>query len=732
MNDDLRRHLEFLADRGEPRGADAVLAAARHQAAAAARLQRPTFVAAALAAAVLAVLGTTAVVVHEDAGDQQLAGSAATSTTADWDPDDTSEVAAAPTTTTTSTSVPPRLTRTQRASRLQRYSSCNSLVDASRRKALEVVGPYGLPGVAGSVDVVDSGGMSSRRAASGTSSGGSGGATGGPGTELSETGEDVVVGADGGPDTESDTSATNVQEPGIDEPDTVETDGRRLFTLRGGRLWYSTVDNGRARIEDSIALENPNDMVLVGDRMVVFGNRYSEDKQSAVISVVDVRTPKMGVAASLVFDGYHVSARVVDGVVRAVVNAQPSGFHWKFPADESEIARATTATHNRQVVADAPRDTWLPPLVVEDGLRRVRATRSLVDCDAAYHPQRFSGFGLLSVLSLDPAKPDAVTSTTVQADGDRVYASRDTLYVATNGWQRVEGIAKVVPDPVTLVHAFDISDRTTARYTVSGRVQGTTIGQFAFSEHDGHLRVATTMPQTSTTATSESWVTVLRDNGAVLEQVGQVGGLGRDERIYAVRFIGPLGYVVTFRQTDPLYVVDLSNPRVPRVVGELKIPGFSSYLHPIGPGLLLGVGQDADESGRRRGAQVSVFDVSVPTKPTRLHQVTLSQGSASSVDYDHHAFLWWAPTGLALLPVSEYRPEEGTASTGVIGLSAGAAALRELGRIEHPATDRGQAQIERSVVVGSTVFTVSGAGILASDLATLEAGGWSPYPASTE
>jgi uncharacterized secreted protein with C-terminal beta-propeller domain len=698
MNDDLRRRLESLADRGDPRGAETVLAAARRQAAAA--VQRPLYVAAALAAAVLAVLGTTAVVVHEDGGDQRLAGTAATSTTTD----DSAEVMlAAPTTTTPEEA--PRLTREQRASRLRRYSSCDALADASRRKAFEVVGPYGVPTLGGVV-LTDA-------------------------VTTADEGEGSVLALTGG-STKPEFSETNVQEAGVDEPDVVETDGRRLFTIHDDRLWYSTLEDGRARIEGSIVLDDPSDMVLVGDRMVVFGNRFERREPKAVVTVVDVRTPQMGVVSSLVVEGRHVSARVIDGVVRAVVQSSPDDLTWKYPNGDSPAELAAATARNRQMVARAPRDTWLPSLVVEDGRRQVRATRSLVDCNAAYHPQRFAGFGLLTVLTLDPANPDAAKSTAVQADGDRVYASRTKLYVATNGWQRLDNDSRtIVHDPVTQVHAFDITDRTTARYRASGTVRGETIGQFAFSEHDGHLRVASTTPQTETANSSESWVTVLGDNGAALEQVGQVGGLGKGERIYAVRFMGPVGYVVTFRQVDPLYVVDLADPRAPKVVGELKIPGYSSYLHPIGPGLLLGIGQDADDTGRTRGTQVSVFDVSVPSKPVRVHNAALAPGSGSAVDYDHHAFLWWAPTGLALVPVTEYRGP-GTQASRVVGFAAGRDALREIGHIAHPDGGRDWPNhVTRAVVVGRTVFTVSEAGILASDLATLAAGEWSPYPAST-
>jgi uncharacterized secreted protein with C-terminal beta-propeller domain len=121
-----------------------------------------------------------------------------------------------------------------------------------------------------------------------------------------------------------------------------------------------------------------------------------------------------------------------------------------------------------------------------------------------------------------------------------------------------------------------------------------------------------------------------------------------------VRFIGQTGYVVTFRQTDPFYTIDLSNPSLPILAGELKIPGYSAYLHPIGEGLLLGVGQDADLDGRVKGTQVAVFDVTDPSAPRQQDKLTLP-GSYSQAEWDHHAFLYWAATGTAVLPIQQAR-----------------------------------------------------------------------------
>jgi hypothetical protein len=231
-------------------------------------------------------------------------------------------------------------------------------------------------------------------------------------------------------------------------------------------------------------------------------------------------------------------------------------------------------------------------------------------------------------------------------------------------------------------------------------------------------------------------VTVLKETGNAMARIGQVGGLGQGERIYAVRFLGDRGYVVTFRRIDPLYVLDLSDPANPMVTGQLKIPGYSAYLHPMSGDLLIGVGQDATPEGRVTGTQVSLFDVADPTSPKRLQQLTLGAGW-SEAESDHHAFLFWARTGLLVIPVTSYggvpSPQDGAPAPpflGAVGMRVSRDALTEIGRITHPAPSTGYSggtSLRRSMVIGPSVLTVSDAGVKASALDTLADRAWVPF-----
>jgi len=223
--------------------------------------------------------------------------------------------------------------------------------------------------------------------------------------------------------------------------------------------------------------------------------------------------------------------------------------------------------------------------------------------------------------------------------------------------------------------------------------------------------------------------------------VGIDARLGEMERIYAVRFIGPVGYVVTFRQTDPLYTLDLSDPSHPRVVGALGLTGYSAYLHPVSATRLIGVGQNADSVGHVLGAQVSLFDVSDLAAPSRLATYALAS-SVSAAGVDPHAFLYWPADQLVVVPIQGWGMIDAGATagsaqpaqvpqSGALVLRINGTSLTRAGFVSPPQSGGySGASIERSMVIGQTLWTVSPGGVLASDLTTLRQQAWLPfYPA---
>jgi uncharacterized secreted protein with C-terminal beta-propeller domain len=428
---------------------------------------------------------------------------------------------------------------------------------------------------------------------------------------------------------------------------------------------------------------------------------------------------------TLTLDGSYVAARLVGGAVRIVAAAQvPSELPFVQPASGSEEALATAKSRNRAVVASSRASSWLPSYRIKRAGAKAGRERPLVQCRHVSRPPEFSGFGMLTVLTVDLAKGlEPVHSTSVMTDGRIVYASPESLYVASERWSNrppPEQPTKEMNGVTTAIHKFDISSPRITQYRGSGSVSGYLLNQWSLSEHRGVLRVVSTEQPAwwgDGGGEAESFLTTLRPQAGALVQAGRIGELGKGERVYAVRFVGDTGYVVTFRQIDPLYTLDLADPERPRVLGQLKIPGYSAYLHPIGEDLLLGVGQDATEEGRSTGTQISIFDVSDLRKPTRLHTEALGIGW-SEAEYDHHAFLFWPRTGLVMIPFTE----------DAVGFRVGRArGIDRLGSVEHD----NAYPIRRSLVVGDSVVTVSENGVRSSALTNLAERGWAAFPPPT-
>lgn len=564
-------------------------------------------------------------------------------------------------------------------SALTPFDSCDALLAHLTDEASERVGPYGLEGespmvLEGDMAFDEDGGFAS-------------------------AGSDrLIEQALPAPVTTVPTSGTNTQEAFVDEPDLVKVTPDRMLVADEGVLRVIDISGDAPVQRGHVDLPGwDNQLLVVGDRVLALG--HSDDGWetddagtswepygygAAVLAEIDVSDPDApAVVHTLEVSGAYLSARLVGETARVVLSAAHPQFPFVYPSDDSPAARRIAEEANRRLIEEATLDDWLPGATL-DG-----EAVDLVDCTRVEQPADFSGFGFLSVLTVDLTQPlGTPVTTSVLADGQTVYASAESLYVATT---ELEG------DRTTL-HRFDITGTGAATWLASGEVPGRLLNQFSMSEHEGRLRVATTEG-------SSSRVAVLETDGQALTEVGAVDGLGPDEEIYAVRFLGDTGYVVTFRQMDPLFVIDLSDPTDPTLQGELHIPGYSAYLHPIDDTHLLGIGQDATDQGITTGLQISLFDVGDPAAPTRVDQVMLP-GDQSEAEWDHHAFLHWQPTGQAALPIWE----------GSLVLSVGPDHVDEQGRVD---VEDGQ-QVFRNVVVGDRLYTVGTQTITVSRLADLQ------------
>jgi hypothetical protein len=543
-------------------------------------------------------------------------------------------------------------------------------------------------------------------------------------------------------------SQTNDQVAGVDEPDTVKTDGRVVLTLQGPTL--RVLDLG-AHVLGSLQLsgDTGGGFLLAGDRAVVLSSNSatapgplgvaepygsiaptrSGSTATARVAVVDLSNPRQPrLVRTLLFDGTIVAARLVGGQIRLVLRTDGPRSTFVTPWTAGDADSATAA--NRRLIAQSTPGDWLPAWQAENPDGSTTPRRPVAGCDSIARPQQASGLSTVTVLSLDAATGSPGPGTSVVAAGDTVYATADHLFVAgpigsgANPYAGASqaGCCTILPPrrASTRIYAFDTTASGPPIFEGTGSVPGWLINSYAMDEDShGLLRVASTSQ--SAEGGSNSQIAVLASSGGQLVPLGAVGGIGQGEFIRAVRFIGDQAYVVTFRSFDPLYVVDLRNPRQPVLAGELDQPGFSEFLYPLPGKRLLGVGVEITD-GEPSGLLLATYDVSDPAHPRRLDSSVLVSGfQYVAQGYDPHAFLFWSPTSLALVAV----PDNGidTAASEVAAYQIGAdgrlSRAATLGHDPNPAT--------RSVVIGGVVWAVTDAGVVTANLTNLTATTWHGY-----
>ena len=449
-------------------------------------------------------------------------------------------------------------------------------------------------------------------------------------------------------------TGTNTQEAGIDEPDVAKTDGRLVVRLQGQDAQEVVVTDvtgstprelstwalPRGAHADGLLLVDGHVLVAGGDaRDHVVDSVAGEAADSTDLYDLDLSVPTAPrLVAHTTWSGSNLSLRQYGDTVRLVTSTGLPDLPFVTPG--KGLSRSEATARNREVVRSSTIQQWLPHVSL-DGAMTYRA----VDCSRIYHPEVTGSprdLATLGVFTLRPGTTTPVSAVAVTGRGSQVYSSSDRLYVWDSSWDdpRVPDARRSpyrpIAKPHTDVHAFAL-DGVETRYVASGRIDGQARDRWSFDEHDGHLRVALAWPD-QLRSTSDNGVVVLDEDGDRLVEVGRLRGLGPDEQIQSVRWFDDLAVVVTFRQTDPLYTVDLSDPEHPRALGELHLPGFSSYLHPIGGDRLLGLGTSGTGTPGG-GGKAAVFDIADPTRPRQLGEVGLDDAWLAAAE-DPHAFTW--------------------------------------------------------------------------------------------
>lgn len=512
-----------------------------------------------------------------------------------------------------------------------------------------------------------------------------------------------------------DTSVTNTQEIDVDEGDIVETDGRFVYSIVDNRL--RSVDLDSATLLEEIDLPTgDSQMILSGSRLILVTSQWDATADT-VVTIFSVADGKLSFESRTHLEGQQVSVRSVgDNVYVTIRSGIVERLDFVTPRDGTEDQLKAAEKRNRKVIDELTADQILPRMFDESEIGGRGEISPALDCSAVGHPNVFSGWGITWVARIPTTDEASISGDVgILADSQNAYTSSSSLYVATTRWDDTtnEDLLPTKPEPVhTDLHAFALNDSGAFEYAASGRVLGTLLNSYSMSEYEGVLRVATTSYEYDFGKGQDNGVHSFRLEDGHLAEIGSVRGLGRGEMIQGVRFDGPRGYVVTFRQVDPLYVLDLSNPETPELVGELKIPGYSTYLKPIDGDRVIAIGMSGTETGFITGVQVSVFDVADPSDPKLV--ATSDIGDWSEATWDPHAFLWWSQTGQIVVPRELMCEVPGSTECGsAVVLRLEGTQLSEQGRIVQ------WFPIRRSVIAQGRLVTVSAGAVLVTELDTL-------------
>ena len=450
-------------------------------------------------------------------------------------------------------------------------------------------------------------------------------------------------------------STTNQQVENVNEADIVKTDGEHIYYIANNYVYIIGADKLEilSKIEYSTEEFQPNQLFIEKNKLIVIGRKSQYDLERT--TYMDMIMPLSEKTMAIMYDitdksnilkireieieGNLLTTRMIGDVIYLVAN--------KYLYIPNNIA-----------IEDMPESDLVP--CYKDSVIS-EAKNSIALTDIAYFPERIDTNSYLILASFSISNQEEVKLETILSGGNNVYCSEDNIYIAKTKYEynllsEAKNVIGIGNDYKvhTEIHKFALNNGNIT-YINNGSVPGYSINQFAMDEHEGYFRIATTK-QTGENATSNG-LYVLNDN---LNIIGKVENLAKGEKIYSVRFMGEKAYVVTFKQTDPLFVIDLSTPMAPVVLGELKIPGYSQYLHPYDENHLIGFGYNTEvvdygygEVVRNTGMKMALFDVTDVANPKELFKVDIgTAGTYSELLYNHKALLFSREKNIIAFPIT--------------------------------------------------------------------------------
>ena len=510
-------------------------------------------------------------------------------------------------------------------------------------------------------------------------------------------------------------SSTNIQVEGVDEADIVKTDGEYIY-YAGDAKKIKIVDVKEQKLVSEIEL-------------------YEEDEEGGAQQIY-INNNKLIVISSryITYTATAFKSRVVD--LANVTGKRETEIHIYNVADKTNIVKeqsvSLTGNHlNSRMIGDFVyvitnqyiyqndeiKETDLLPCYTKNDVK------TYVPYEYIYYEEENKNNSYINIMSINMQGETQVKS--FLGSGSQVYVSEKSIYITKTKYNETVneklGIASItIGDAKTQIYKFSI-DKGEIALKEATDAPGSLLNQFSMDEYNGYFRIATTLTKDNT-RTNNLYIYDARMN-----KVGELTNIAPNESIYSVRFMGEKAYIVTFEQVDPLFVIDLSSPKEPKILGELKVPGFSNYLHIYDETHLIGIGQntvtDAKGNVQTKGVKVSLFDVSNPVEPKELSNIVLGdKGAYSTALYNHKAVLFIKEKGILAFPLTIYKEgKNGKYFNGIevlqISLENG---VQEKGKIGEETTEKFVEALDRVIYIEDNLYSINYKQILINNIDTLQ------------
>ena len=528
-------------------------------------------------------------------------------------------------------------------------------------------------------------------------------------------------------DLRGDYSTTNVQVENVDEADIIKTDGEYIYYVSNNMVYIIKAENLEVVYEINIEREDErfsiSEIYLNKNKLVVLGMSHLN------LEPIVVNETKEKINSTIARVNYVSSVKAI--VFDIENKSEPQNI--REVALEGHYIDSRMIGENLYLISrknafyyDKTEDYTILPNVKDTV---IGGTKTIECTDIAYF-EGTKNNNFMMVGSFNINDDEEVFIETFYGAGDLVYANEKNLYLTQSDYSNENN--------KTIIYRFAI-DKNKMILTAKGEVKGTLNNQFSMDEYEGNLRVATTstvvikpntteeigdgiMRTTIGEFTTTNNLYVLNEN---LEEIGKIENLANDERIYSVRFIGNIGYIVTFKQIDPLFVIDLSEPTNPTVKGELKIPGYSSYLHPYDESHIIGIGYNTKDNGHggvtNASMKMSMFDVSNLENPKEIFNTDIGgEYATSEIIYNHKALFYKKSENLIGFPVTyrdyDYRDDKNGFVVFEIDLDQNE--FKKHGEVLNEIDYR--RNVRRVIYIEDIIYALSDIGITSYDLNTFE------------